>query len=99
MFKHAYHGGPAVEVFSTTGKNPLENWKVGGAPSKVFDQTIKGYIYTLDGQAKIQVPKEDKDLLGLIQPFLVFQIQIPLGKNLHIEVGITDSAKVSDLEA
>jgi hypothetical protein len=45
------------------------------------------------------VPKEDKDLLGLIQPFLVFQIQIPLGKNLHIEVGITDSAKVNLFKA
>lgn len=53
MFKHAYHGGPAVEIFSTTGKNPLENWKTSGSPSKVFDQSIKGYIYTLDGQAKI----------------------------------------------
>ena len=30
MFKHAYHGGPAVEVFSTSGKNPLEKWKVTG---------------------------------------------------------------------
>ncbi len=66
MFKHAYHGGPAVEVFSTTGKNPLEGRKVSGNPTKVFDSTIKGYIYTLDGQAKIQVPKDDKDLLSLI---------------------------------
>jgi hypothetical protein len=50
MFKHAYHGGPAVEVFSTQGKNPLEKWKVSGAaPSKVFDSQMKGYIYSLDG--------------------------------------------------
>jgi hypothetical protein len=37
MFKLAYHGGPAVEVFSTSGKNPLEKWKVTGTPQKVFD--------------------------------------------------------------
>ena len=56
---------------------------------------MKGYIYNLDGQAKISVPKEDKESLGLIQPFLVLQIYIPVGKNLHIEVGLTDAAKVT----
>jgi hypothetical protein len=56
---------------------------------------MKGYIYNLDGQAKISVPKEDKESLGLIQPFLVLQIYIPVGKNLHIEVGLTDAAKVN----
>jgi hypothetical protein len=49
MFKHAFHGGPAVEIFSTSGKNPLENWKTSGAITKAFDSQIKGYIYTLDG--------------------------------------------------
>ena len=50
MFKHAFHGGPAVEVFSTSGKNPLQHWKVSGTPpTKVFDSTIKGYLYNLDG--------------------------------------------------
>ncbi len=96
MFKLAYHGGPAVEIFSTSGKNPLEKWKTTGSIQKVFDSEMKGYIYTLDGQSKIQLPKDDKEQLGLIQPFLVFQIYIPLGKNLHIEVGVTDSAKVSN---
>ncbi len=95
MFKHAYHGGPAVEVFTTSGKNPLEKWKVNGQPIKVFDSQMKGYIYNLDGQAKISVPKDDKETLGLIQPFLVLQIYIPMGKNLHIEVGLTDAAKAS----
>jgi hypothetical protein len=73
MFKNAFHGGPAVEVFSTSGKNPMEKWKVSGSISKVFDSEMKGYIYNLDGQAKMQIPKDDlKDHLGLIQPFLVF---------------------------
>jgi hypothetical protein len=50
MFKHAYHGGPAVEVFTTAGKNPLEKWKVtGGGHQKVFDSSVKGYIYNLEG--------------------------------------------------
>lgn len=66
MFKHAFHGGPAVEIFSTSGKNPLEKWKVQGSIPKVFESTIKGYIFTLDGQSKMQLPKDDKELLGLI---------------------------------
>lgn len=50
MFKHAFHGGPAVEIFSTSGKNPLEKWKVTGSNiSKVFESSIKGYIYNIDG--------------------------------------------------
>lgn len=94
MFKNAFHGGPSVEVFTTSGKNPLEKWKVTGTVSKVFDSAVKGYIYNLDGQSKIQIPKDDlKESLGLIQPFLVLQIYIPVGKNLHIEVGVTDSTK------
>eukprot|EP00347_Sterkiella_histriomuscorum_P019798 403340256 len=93
MFKHAFHGGPAVEVLTVSGKNPLEKWKTTGTIGKPFESTMKGYIFTLDGQSKIQVPKDEKESLGLIQPFLVLQIFIPLGKNLHIEVGITDSSK------
>lgn len=49
MFKLAFHGGPAVEVLSTSGKNPLEKWKTQGSITKSFDSLIKGYIYTLDG--------------------------------------------------
>lgn len=95
MFKHAFHGGPAVEILTVSGKNPLEKFKTTGTISKTFDSAMKGYIFTLDGQSKISLPKDEKEMLGLIQPFLVLQIFIPLGKNIHIEVGITDSSKVS----
>lgn len=72
MFKHAFHGGPAVEIFTITGKNPLEKWKTTGSITKSFDNTMKGFIYTLDNTAKMQLPKDEKEFLGLIQPFLVF---------------------------
>ena len=49
MFKNAYHGGPAVEVLSTAGKNPLENCKVTGSVTKTFDSSLKGYILGLEG--------------------------------------------------
>ena len=49
MFKHAFHGGPAVEVLAVSGKNPLEKWKTTGTISKTFDSAMKGYIFSLDG--------------------------------------------------
>lgn len=66
MFKLAFHGGPAVEVFSPQGKNPLENWKITGNVQKSFDKEVKGSVWTLEGQSKIQLPNNDKDFLGLI---------------------------------
>ena len=69
MFRHAYHNGPAVEVFTTTGKDPLKIFKVeGGAKNvkKVFDKTMKGSVYTVDGiTTKLQVPAKEKDTLAL----------------------------------
>ena len=53
MFKNAYHGGPAVEVFQPSGKNPFEKWKVTGTVHKNFDKELKSTIYSLDGQTKI----------------------------------------------
>lgn len=53
MFKHAFHGGPAVEVFTVSGKNPLLNWKTTGTIAKTFDSQMKSFIYTLDGQSKM----------------------------------------------
>jgi len=48
MFKHAYHGGPAVEILSILGKNPLEKWKAEGkAVTKVYEKELKGSIFVL----------------------------------------------------
>ena len=50
MFKHAYHGGPAVEWLTHVGKNPLEKWKVEGgakAVTKVYDKQMKGSIFVM----------------------------------------------------
>ncbi len=49
MFKHAFHGGPAVEILSPSGKNPLEKWKTQSLIPKTFDSSLKGYIFTLEG--------------------------------------------------
>ena len=56
MFKHAYHGGPYVELLAHTGKNPLEKWKVepnAKAITKVYDKEMKGSIFVMGPQAKL----------------------------------------------
>ena len=52
MFKNAYHGGAAVEIFTTAGKEPLKNFKIeGGAKNvtKVFEKQMKCSIYNIVG--------------------------------------------------
>ena len=94
MFQNAYQGGPAVEIFTTQGKNPLASWKTSGNLQKIYDKGVKGYIYVLDsGLCKMQLPKDEKSTLGIVQPYMVFQVFLPEGMNLHLELGITDNSK------
>ena len=61
MFKLAFHGGPAVEILSEKGKNPLEKWKLEGAKiQKVFDKEMKGSIFVMANSSKLQLPNDEK---------------------------------------
>ncbi|KPP78331.1 hypothetical protein Z043_102171 [Scleropages formosus] len=54
-----------------------------------FDKTMKGFVYILQGSSqtnKMQMPKDNKMALGLIQRFLVLQVYIPLGKDFSTEL-------------
>eukprot|EP00658_Telonema_sp_P-2_P016869 TRINITY_DN16530_c0_g1_i4.p1 TRINITY_DN16530_c0_g1~~TRINITY_DN16530_c0_g1_i4.p1 ORF type:complete len:703 (-),score=121.60 TRINITY_DN16530_c0_g1_i4:429-2537(-) len=96
MFASQYQGGPALEVFTTKGKNPLEKCKVFGGSKAVargYDRECKGYIYDITGnQTKLQLPADDrKHTLRLQQPFLVLQVRVPLGKSMGIDLGFHDA--------
>ncbi|KAM9483374.1 protein CFAP20DC [Clarias gariepinus] len=91
MFK----GGAVVEVFSAQGKDPVAKWKISGQSSviKMFDKEIKGFLYSLEGSSqthRMQLPKDGKTALGLIQTFLVLQVNIPPGKDFSTELLVTD---------
>ncbi|XP_019360402.1 PREDICTED: uncharacterized protein C3orf67 homolog isoform X8 [Gavialis gangeticus] len=96
MFKNEYQGGQFVELFSAQGKNPGAKWKIFGSPSaiwKEFDKEVKGFIFVLEGSSqtnKMQLPKEVRQTLGLIQQFLVLQIYVPLGQDFSTELLVTD---------
>ncbi|XP_058534472.1 protein CFAP20DC isoform X2 [Ochotona princeps] len=100
MFKNEYQGGAFVEIFSAQGKNPGARWKILGSPSviwKEFDKEVKSFVFVLEGSSqtnRIQLPKENKQILGLIQRFLVLQIYVPLGQDFSTELLITDLGNI-----
>ena len=73
-----FQGGPTVEVLSASGSNPTSNWKLSGPVQRVYDKTVRGYIVKCDGRqnVRMQLPKDDRRSLGLVQPFLVLQINV-----------------------
>ena len=73
----------------------MKEWKSSGKIEKVFDKSVKGNIFSLESPgASLSFPKTDKSGVCMVQPFLVFQVYLPVGRPLNIEVAITDSKKV-----
>ncbi|CAL1609367.1 unnamed protein product [Knipowitschia caucasica] len=95
MFKNKYQGGAVVELFCAQGNDPVAKWKLsGGAIHKEYNKEIKGFVYCLDGSSrtvKMQMPKNGKKSLGLLQRFLVFQVNIPPDRDFSIELMVTDT--------
>eukprot|EP00002_Diphylleia_rotans_P013703 TRINITY_DN2673_c0_g1_i13.p1 TRINITY_DN2673_c0_g1~~TRINITY_DN2673_c0_g1_i13.p1 ORF type:complete len:241 (-),score=36.08 TRINITY_DN2673_c0_g1_i13:145-867(-) len=96
-FRSDYQNGPSFEIFSAQGSNPLHGWKVihtGSANSvhKEFDKPTKSSVLVIEGssQTRLQLPADDKKGLGLIQPYLVFQIFVSSGQSFGLELSITD---------
>ncbi|KAM9227788.1 protein CFAP20DC [Leptosomus discolor] len=100
MFKNHYQGGPFVEIFSAQGENPGAKWKIFGNPSaiwKEYDKEVKGFVFILKGSSqinKMQLPKENRQTLGLIQRFLTLQIFVLSGQDFSTELLITDLGNI-----
>lgn len=89
-----------MEVFSAQGRDPIsKKCRVTGNSANIhkqYDKDVKSYVYILEGEpttTKIQLPKDEKQTLFLLQKFLVFQIFIPLGHSFSFELGVTDLAQ------
>lgn len=95
MFKNNYQGGAVVEIFCAQGNDPVAKWKLsGGAIHKEFNKEIKGFVYCLEGSSqtvKMQMPQNGKMSLGLLQRFLVLQVNVPHGKDFSTELLVTDT--------
>ncbi|XP_054473499.1 uncharacterized protein C3orf67 homolog [Anoplopoma fimbria] len=97
MFRNNYQGGAVVEIFSGQGKDPVAKWKLCGGSSaihKEYNKEVKGFVYCLEGSSqtvKMQMPENGKMSLGLLQRFLVLQVNISPCKDFSMELLITDS--------
>eukprot|EP01012_Entosiphon_sulcatum_P057727 TRINITY_DN81570_c0_g1_i1.p1 TRINITY_DN81570_c0_g1~~TRINITY_DN81570_c0_g1_i1.p1 ORF type:complete len:866 (-),score=79.42 TRINITY_DN81570_c0_g1_i1:67-2634(-) len=92
-----FQGGQSFEVFSPQGSRPLSACvKLSNAKfiQKVFDRQLKGNVVNLEGdttQTKLQLPKQDRVSLGLVQPVLVLQIFAYPGQPLYFECVVNDA--------
>uniref|UniRef100_A0A3B5AUI7 CFA20 domain-containing protein n=1 Tax=Stegastes partitus TaxID=144197 RepID=A0A3B5AUI7_9TELE len=97
LFSFFLQGGAVVEIFSGQGKDPVAKWKLCGGPSaihKEYNKEVKGFVYCLEGSSqtvKMQIPENGKMSLGLLQRFLVLQVNIPQCSDFSAELVITDS--------
>uniref|UniRef100_A0A8C6WZI9 Zgc:162324 n=1 Tax=Neogobius melanostomus TaxID=47308 RepID=A0A8C6WZI9_9GOBI len=77
-------------------KDPVAKWKLsGGTIHKEYNKEIKGFVYCLEGSSqtvKMQMPRNGKMSLGLLQRFLVFQVNVPHDRDFSIELMVTDTA-------
>ena len=92
MFGQTYQGGSSVEVFSPVGRDPTARWRLSSQKHirKKYDKEVKGFIYDIGGstQAKMALPRDDRGTLGLVQPFLVLQLKLPLTRAFSFEICI-----------
>lgn len=73
MFKNEYQGGIFVEILSPSGKDSLAKLK-NFHVAREFDKDVKSFVYILEGSttvAKIRFPLDTKQLLGLIQRYVI----------------------------
>ena len=64
-----------------------------GKPKKVYDKEVKSFIFDLDGSAKIQLPQNDRDSLGLTQSFLAVQVKVSQIKGFSLELALLDQTR------
>ncbi|CAC5379788.1 Uncharacterized protein C3orf67 homolog [Mytilus coruscus] len=94
MYKNEYQGGPYFEVLTPQGKDSLANWKYpSNGFKKEYEKEVKSYVFYIEGTpatTKIQIPKDPKQSLTLIQRYLILQLFVGKGQDFLIELGVTD---------
>ncbi|KAM9813293.1 LOW QUALITY PROTEIN: protein CFAP20DC [Neosynchiropus ocellatus] len=93
-------GAGAVELFSAKGSDPVGKWKLSGTSTSIrreYNKELRGLVYCLEGgcqAVKMQMPANEKMSLGLVQQFLVLQVNVPKDKDFSIELVVTDKTQL-----
>ena len=82
MFRNSYQSGKSLDILTT---QTADNWKCTGSAKQVYDKSALGYVINLDTHTNgvFQLPKTDKNSLGIVMPYVVFQIYIPSGRSFQ----------------
>ena len=90
--QHFQLGDNGVEVFSASGKSPGKCWKIVGGVHRVYDRTVKGFVFLIDKGigTSLQCPENNKDTLGLTQPIFILQIRCSVSKPFGVELTVCD---------
>ncbi|CAG9324886.1 unnamed protein product [Blepharisma stoltei] len=81
------------EIFSSQNRKSLQFCLFHGKVDHSFDQTSRGYIINLNA-ASLQIPRNNRESLQLVHPFIVFQFFIHKNKPLTIELTTSDSQSI-----
>eukprot|EP00466_Bigelowiella_natans_P016563 jgi/Bigna1/72353/fgenesh1_pg.19_\ len=80
MFERRFQGGASVEIFSPSGRYPLQGWSISHKKhvKKMYEKEVKGFVFECGGSAKasMKLPGNEKESLGLVQPFVALQLQL-----------------------
>lgn len=93
MFASTFQGGVSVEVLSASDKNPA--WTVTQNSWKSYDRVIKAYCISLDSHtAKLVLPNNGRQHLGLLQRFLVMQCYLCPTQPFTLELVVSDTSRM-----
>lgn len=97
MFKRAFQGGPFISLLEIKGQAPAQGWNMKKATiARSYNKEMKTYVLDVDGPvgSKITMPEApEKQVLGIIQPFLLMQLFIPKDQIFSLNLGVADCSK------
>lgn len=92
----ALTSSPTGLIFTPAGSKPLSQARVGrtaGGVKRVYCKDVKGYGVELKGArtTKLELPKRKQDSLGVTHRYLVFQVNVPAGRDFAVELTVSDT--------
>ena len=79
------------ELFVVKNRTQMTDSATYGSAIKIFENSCKGFVLSLASTARLSLPRGARGSLVVSYCYVVFQIYIPSGRTLTIELGFTDN--------
>jgi hypothetical protein len=79
------------ELFVVKNRTQMTDSATYGSAIKIFENPCKGFVLSLASTARLSLPRAARGSLVVSYCYVVFQIYIPSGRTLTIELGFTDN--------